>query len=394
MRIRDPDTTVAFLSAKDVLVVARYRDVAALDLWRTAWDELRERTDWIQDLRPAVRLAAVLIRLSLGVLLLGAALAWYGLSMARPWENPPSFLSAGLLGAAFFVLWASLPYVAFGLFGWLVVRGQRSVAGAFVFLVFSVLLVAFGLLAYSSGVLHPAAFAVPVLLLAVAAAASPVVAGAYAVATRPRTSLLILACGVAALVAGVLLPTLLIGNGTEKYSGDERAYAEFVYEYGLSLIEYPQEPTVALRVTEVGEATNLKGLANGEECAPGVTKRLSAEVVSYGPFGVPVGKTLYRCDLATTVPYPAGAQLGGPLSQTFFFAWAFALLLALLAAPVVLGALLVGGARLWRLGSERSDRAVGLAAFSEGLILLTCSVAYYVYHTVYLFGWRGLWPFT
>lgn len=341
-------------------------------------------------MRSDVRLAPILIRLSFGVLMLGGALAWYGLAIARPWEDPPSFLPTGLLGAAFFALWAALPYGAFGMVGWLVGRGRPSAAGAFVYLAFSVLLVAFGSLAYSSGVLRPASFAVPVLLLAVAVAAAAVVVGVYAVVRTPRTSLAVLACGVAVLVAGVLLPPFLIGNSTENYSGEKKAYAEFVHEYGLTLIEYPQDPTLALRVTKVSPVKkSLPGLGEGEECAPGVTEELSAEVVSYGPFGVPVGKTHYRCDLATSVPYAAGAKLGGTLSEAFFFAWAF----ALLAAPVVLVALLAGGARLWRRGEERIDRTVGLVAFSEGALLVTCSVALYVYQTVYLYGWSELWPF-
>ncbi len=341
-----------------------------------------------------MRVAAVLIRLSFGVLALGGSLAWYGLATSRPWEDPQSFLPASLLGASFFVLWAALPYGAFGLVGWLVGRGRRSAVGAFVYLAFSVLLVAFGLLAYSSGVLRPAPFAVPVLLLAVAMAASTVVVGVHAVVRTPRTSLAVLACGVAVLVAGVFLPPFLIGNGTENYSGEKRTYAEFVHEYGLTLIEYPQDPTVALRVTEVSPVKkSLPGLGEGEECAPGVTEELSAEVVSYGPFGVPVGKTLYRCDLATSVPYVAGAKLGGALSEAFFVAWAFALLLALLASPVVLVALLAGGARLWWRGAERVDQTVGLVAFSEGALLVACSVTLYVYQTVYLYGWSGLWPF-
>jgi len=53
-------------------------------------------------------------------------------------------------------VWAALPYSTFGLVG-----RSPSAATGFVFLVFSALLFALGLLGYFSGVLRPASFAVP-----------------------------------------------------------------------------------------------------------------------------------------------------------------------------------------------------------------------------------------
>jgi hypothetical protein len=112
---------------------------------------------------------------------------------------------------------------------------------------------------------------------------------------------------------------------------------------------------------------------------------LSAEAAHYEPFGVPTGKYVFMCDLAQTVRYLEPADKDGALVEMFFFALLFAVLLEVLAAPAVLGALLVGGTLLWRRGEERIDRTVGLAALIEA-VLLVGSAADYAYETHRLYG--------
>ena len=91
------------------------------------------------------------------------------------------------------------------------------------------------------------------------------------------------------------------------------------------------------------------------------------------------------CDLAQTVRYLEPADKDGALVEMFFLALLFAVLLEVLAAPAVLGALLVGGTLLWRRGEERIDRTVGLAALIEA-VLLVGSAADYAYETHRLYG--------
>ena len=343
------------------------------------------------------RPAAVLTRLAFGVLLVGVVLAWLALAAERPWEESAFLVPPGLLGAGIFALWAALPYGLLGLVGWLLGRTSHSVAGGIIFLASSVLLATLGPLGYSSSLLRPSPSIVPLHELVAAAAVSPVAACVGTVARRPWASsaglLATLVCGVAAFVLGVVLPPFLIPDGVERYSGEERAYAQFVLDYGEMLIEYPQDPTVALRVTEVKQATGLRGLAEGEECAPNVMQRLSAEVVSYGPFGVPIGKTVYRCDLAHVVGYPPGTDLDGAFYEAFTLVLLLASLLTLLASPVVLGALIIGGALLRYRSEGRAERAVGMAAFTQGALILAIAAALWVYETARVFGWHGLWPF-
>ncbi len=345
-----------------------------------------------------MRAAAILRRLSFGVLLPGAVLGWYELESARPWVEPAPFGTPGIFVTGFFVLWVALPYGLMGLVGWLLARRCRSAATGLVFLAFSALLVALGLLGYSTADPDPEVFIVPLFQLVVAAAASLVLAGVAAVASFPLVGLAILVCWVAVLYLGIAVPRFVIGDGVERYSGEERTFARWVLEYDQMLQEwpFPIDPTVARRVTEVNRATGVHGLTEGEECAPDVTQTLAAEVVHYGPFGVPTGKNVFRCDLARTISYPHGVDPDGALSQVLFFALMFAVLVSLLAAPVVFGALLLGGALLLQRGEGRGERVVGMVAVGESIVLLMTAeflLAYYVYETYRLYGLQGLWPF-
>jgi hypothetical protein len=196
----------------------------------------------------------------------------------------------------------------------------------------------------------------------------------------------ILVIGTAVLAAGVALPALM-GDGADRYEGEDRAFAEFVLVYDQELKEwpFPVDPTVSSRVEDVRvRPGDHRGCttAGAPERGPYFTGHFSgdysAEVVHYGPFFVPSGKNFFRCDLARTVPYPEFAP-DGPL----FAAWGLAVLLwtalVLPAMPVVPGFLLVGGVLLWRRSDERFTRAVGLAGIVEGISLLTAAVWYYGY---------------
>jgi hypothetical protein len=194
-----------------------------------------------------------------------------------------------------------------------------------------------------------------------------------------RTVLAVVACVLAALGVGVALPALLIGNGLGQYEGEDRAYAEFVLIYDQELREwpFPVDPTVARRAQEVQE--RVPPSPEGKECtyqgggpygSVAFSGDYSAEVVHYGPFFVPTGKNVFRCDLARTISYPE-VDPDGP----FWDAYAYALLawglLVLVGVPAVLAALLLGGAwLLLRKDGELADRVVGSVAFVQGVLLV------------------------
>ena len=186
------------------------------------------------------------------------------------------------------------------------------------------------------------------------------------------------------LAAGLALPALLIGDGAERYEGEDRAYAEFVLVYDRDLKEwpFPVDPTVSSRVENVrvrpGDdhgCTTASLPERGPYFTGYFSGDYSAEVVHYGPFFVPTGKNVFRCDGARTVRYPEVSP-DGPLSTVWDFGVLLWTVLVLLAVLVVPGFLLVGGALLWRRSDDRSARVVGLAGIVEGLLLLAATAAY------------------
>jgi hypothetical protein len=196
-----------------------------------------------------------------------------------------------------------------------------------------------------------------------------------------------LVCAVAVLAVGIALPPLVLGDGTDGYEGKQGSYAGFVLLYDLDLKEwpFPIDPTVVRRVERLevspspeGRCPPVEGLGMGPtDAGPFPRGDYSADVVHYGPFFVPTGKNAFFCDGATTVRFlePApGSRLSGPFGFVLL-AW---VLLACLAVPGVPLALLLGGARLWRRGSGRFERFVGLAALVEGMVLMLALVAYLV----------------
>ena len=203
----------------------------------------------------------------------------------------------------------------------------------------------------------------------------------------PRTVLAALACVVGVLGAGAALPALVMGDGLDRYEGADRGYAGFVLVYDLTLKEwpFPIDPTVARRVEGVRE--RVPPSDKGEECASpdnsggpyghgAFSGDYSAEVIHYGPFFVPTGKNVFRCDGARTIRYPEVAP-----GEPFFFAYGLAVmawaLVVLVGVPVAPAALLLGGAWLLvRGGTERADRVVGSVACVEGAILVLAGGVY------------------
>lgn len=200
-----------------------------------------------------------------------------------------------------------------------------------------------------------------------------------------RTVLAVLAFVVAVLGVGVALPALLIGDGLGQYEGEDRAYAEFVLIYDRELQEwpFPIDPTVSRRAEEVRERVPPSG--EGKECvnqgsgaygSGAFSGDYSAEVVHYGPFFVPTGKNVFRCDLARTIRYPE-IDPDGAHFAVYGYAIIFWGLLMLLAVPVVPGVLLIGGAWLLLGDGRRDDRLVGSVAVVEGMLLLVLAGGVY-----------------
>ena len=197
---------------------------------------------------------------------------------------------------------------------------------------------------------------------------------------------------VAVLAVGVALPALLVKDGTEGYSGEDRAYANYALLYDQDLNEYPFpiDPTVARRVT----MTEVRDHTSDEACEidtdaypavgddPNVTGFRSAEVFHYGPFFVPTGKSVLRCEFGWTVRYLEPKNEDRPLYAAYMHATSLLVLLELLAIPLVPSILLIGGALLaWRAGG-RADRVIGLAALAEGTALSVATVAHFVAYYV------------
>lgn len=113
--------------------------------------------------------------------------------------------------------------------------------------------------------------------------------------------LLVLACAVIVLGVRSMVPRLVFaGEGVGAYSGEKEAFARFALVYDLELREwpFPVDPTVARRVTEVSGTHDAESPCNSEEGpkkAPFYTGYFAgdyrAEVVHYGPFFVPTGRT-------------------------------------------------------------------------------------------------------
>ena len=195
-----------------------------------------------------------------------------------------------------------------------------------------------------------------------------------------------LACVVGVLASGSALPAVLLGDGTDRYEGEDRAFAEYALLYDLDLKEwpFPIDPTVVRSVREVRSYPRSPDCPIDVDAYPGfgddpdVIKHHSAEVVHYGPFFLVTGKTVIRCDGARTIIYPEVDAY-----SPFFFAhglavmgWALGVVVGVLVVPATL---LMGGAWLLaRGGGERADRVIGSVACVEGAILVLVEGMYFL----------------
>jgi hypothetical protein len=135
--------------------------------------------------------------------------------------------------------------------------------------------------------------------------------------------LVVLVCAVFVLGLGSLLPRLILsGEGIGGYSGEKEAFARFALVYDSDLREwpFPVDPTVARRVTEVSGTHDPESPCNSEEGprkGPYYTGYFvgdyKAEVVHYGPFFVPTGRT----SLTATSLRPTSSSCQGT-ARAFF----------------------------------------------------------------------------